>query len=161
MVFKKQNILGTMSYILLFIYGVAILAIIYFVVQMLYSVYYTPGVTTIYNSPQAQKLFPNAPNKLTPLWGYTKQGLYKGDPTKYGQGQFWPESGRGYVPNKFGSGGPSPSGGMRSGGGPIPTESEIGFWGQTHTAEDVASYDIYDNSSQRVEYITNVGWWNN
>ena len=150
-----------MSYILLFIYGVAILAIIYFVVQMLYSVYYTPGVTTIYNSPQAQKLFPNAPNKLTPLWGYTKQGLYKGDPTKYGQGQFWPESGRGYVPNKFGSGGPSPSGGMRSGGGPIPTESEIGFWGQTHTAEDVASYDIYDNSSQRIEYITPVGWWNN
>ena len=94
---------------LIFIYGVAILAIIYFVVQMLYSVYYTPGTSVLYNSPVTQQLFPGTPNKLMPQWGYTKQGLYKGEPTKYGQGQFWPENGSGYVPNKLGSGGPSPS----------------------------------------------------
>jgi hypothetical protein len=149
-----------MSYILTFIYGVAILAIIYFVVQTLYSVYYTPGTTTLYNSPITQKLFPNATNKLFPTWGYTKSGMYKGQAFKFGQGKFWPNSGKGFVPNKFGSGGPSPSGGMRP-TLPIPAESEIGFWGQTHTAEDVASYDIYDNSSHRIEYITPVGWWNN
>ena len=145
---------------LIFIYGVAILAIIYFIVQMLFSVYYTPGVTTVYNSPQAQKLFPGTPNKLTPLWGYTKQGLYKGDPTKYGQGQFWPESGKGFVPNKFGSGGPSPSGGMRP-TLPIPDESEVGYWGYSPEHPEKVHLDIYDNSSQHVEYITPVGWWNN
>ena len=145
---------------LIFIYGVAILAIIYFIVQMLFSVYYTPGVTTVYNSPQAQKLFPGTPNKLTPLWGYTKQGLYKGDPTKYGQGQFWPESGKGCVPNKFGSGGPSPSGGMRP-TLPIPDESEVGYWGYSPEHPEKVHLDIYDNSSQHVEYITPVGWWNN
>ena len=145
---------------LIFIYGVAILAIIYFVVEMLFSVYYTPGVTTIYNSPQAQQLFPNATNKLFPTWGYTKQGLYKGDPTKFGQGSFWPESGKGFVPNKFGSGGPSPSGGMRP-TLPIPDESEVGYWGYTPTVEKDVHLDIYDNSSQHVEYVTPVGWWNN
>jgi hypothetical protein len=160
MAFKNQNILGTMSYILTFIYGVAILAIVYFVVEALYSVYYTPGVNTIYNSPQAQKLFPNAPNKLFPTWGYTKSGMYEGQAFKFGQGKFWPDSGKGFVPNKFGSGGPSPSGGMRP-TLPIPAETEVGFWGQTHTPEDIASYDIYDNSSQHVEYVTPVGWWGN
>jgi hypothetical protein len=145
---------------LIFIYGVAIVAIIYFVVKMLFSVYYTPGVTTVYNSPQAQKLFPGTPNKLFPTWGYTKQGLYKGDPTKYGQGKFWPESGKGYVPNKFGSGGPSPSGGMRQ-TLPIPDESEVGYWGYSPQHPEKVHLDIYDNSSQHVEYITPVGWWNN
>ena len=159
MILKNQNILGTMSYILIFIYGVAIFAIAYFIIQMLYSVYYTPGVTTIYNSPQAQKLFPNAMNKLFPTWGSNKLGMYDGRSFKFGQGTFWPDSGKGFVPNKFGSGGPSPSGGMRP-TLPIPAESEIGYWGYTPTAEDVASYDIYDNSSQHVEYTTKIGWWN-
>ena len=149
-----------MSHILTFIYGVAILAVVYFVVRMLYSVYYTPGTTTLYNSPITQKLFPNAPNKLFPTWGFTRSGMYEGQPFKFGQGSFWPESGKGFVPNKFGSGGPAPSGGMRP-TLPIPAETEVGFWGQTHTAEDVASYDIYDNSSQHVEYETPIGWWGN
>ena len=160
MAFKKQNILGTMSALLLFIYGVAILAIIYFIIQMLYSVYYTPGVTTIYNSPQAQKLFPNAKNKLFPTWGYNKAGMYDGQSFKLGQGSFWPDSGKGFVPNKFGSGGPSPSGGMRP-TLPIPVETEVGWWSSSPQPEDVASYHIYDNSSQHVEYVTPVGWWNN
>ena len=143
------------------IYGVAILAIIYFIVQQLYSVYYTPGVTTVYNSPQAQKLFPNTPNKLFPTWGYTKSGMYEGQAFKFGQGKFWPDSGKGFVPNKLGSGGPSPSGGMRSGGGPIPAESEVGYWGYTPSVEKDVNLDIYDNSSQHVEYDTPVGWWGN
>lgn len=145
--------------LLTFIYGVLILLVIYLIVRALYSVYYTPGVRTIYNSPQAQKLFPNAMNKLFPTWGYNKSGMYDGQPFKFGQGEFWPESGKGYVPNKFGSPGASPSGGMRP-SFKIPAETDIGFWGTTHKAEDVANYDIYDNSSQHVEYNTPVGWWN-
>lgn len=145
---------------LIFIYGVAILAIIYFVVQMLYSVYYTPGTSVLYNSPVTQQLFPGTPNKLMPQWGYTKQGLYSGEPTKYGQGQFWPESGKGYVPNKFGSGGPSPSGGLRP-TLPIPAESEVGYWGNAPQHPDNVHLDIYDNSSQHVEYITPIGHWDN
>ena len=150
-----------MSWFLTVIYGVAVMVILYFIIQMLYSVYYTPGITTIYNSPQAQQLFPNAMNKLFPTWGYTSSGMYSGQPFKFGQGTFWPKSGKGFEPNKFGSGGPSPAGGMRSGGGPIPTEVEVGYWGEVHKAQDVADYDIYDNSSQHVEYVTQVGWWGN
>jgi hypothetical protein len=145
---------------LIFTYGVAILVTIYFIVQMLFSVYYTPGVTTIYNSPQAQKLFPNVPNKLFPTYGYTKQGLYKGEPTKYGQGKFWPESGKGFVPNKFGSGGASPEGGMRPTFS-IPSETQVGFWGSTPDQQINNIRDIYDNSSQHVEYTTPIGYWGN
>jgi hypothetical protein len=143
------------------IYGVITITLLFLIVRELYSVYYTPGVTTIYNSPQAQKIFPNATNKLFPLWGYNKQGLYKGDPTKFGQGEFWPKSGKGFVPNKFGSGGPSPSGGMRSGGGPIADETEVGYWGYSPQHPEKVHLDIYDNSSQHVEYDTPIGWWGN
>ncbi len=134
-------------------------AIFYIVIHALYTVYYTPGSNVIYNSPQAEQLFPNARNKLFPSWGYTRSGLYSGQPFKFGQGGFWPKSGKGFVPNKFGSGGPSPSGGMRSGGGPIPSEINVGYWGYTPTVENVANYDIYDNSSQHVEYLTPIGHW--
>lgn len=145
---------------LTFIYGVVILAVLYLFVQMLYSVYYTPGSTVVYNSPIAQKLFPNAMNKLFPTWGYNKYGMYDGQPFKFGQNDFWPESGKGFVPNKFGSPGASPTGGMRP-SFPIPAQTSVGFWGYTPQAQDNASYDIYDNSSQHVEYVTPVGWWGN
>jgi hypothetical protein len=144
---------------LTFIYGAALITILYLIVRMLYSVYYTPGVTTIYNSPQAQKLFPNTTNKLFPTWGYNKSGMYDGQPFKFGQGSFWPESGKGYVPNKFGSPGASPTGGMRP-SFPIPAETEVGFWGYSPEPEKKVELDIYDNSSQHVEYTTPVGWWN-
>jgi hypothetical protein len=142
------------------IYGVVIITALFFIVRMFYSVYYTPGVTTIYNSPQAQKLFPNAMNKLFPTWGYNKAGMYNEQPFKFGQGDFWPESGKGFVPKKNGSSGASPSGGMRP-TFTIPTETEVGYWGYTPQAKDVASYDIYDTSSQHVEYITPIGHWDN
>ena len=148
------------SGILTFIYGVVILAAIYFFVQMLYSVYYTPGVTTVYNSPQAQQFFPNAMNKLFPTWGYNKSGMYDGQPFKFGQSSFWPESGKGFVPNKFGSPGASPSGGMRPSFS-IPAESPIGFWGSSPDQTVHSIRNIYDNSSQHVEYNTPVGWWGN
>ncbi len=149
-----------MNHIVKLIYGVSILAILYFIIESLYSVYYTPGESVIYNSPQAQKLFPGAKDKLFPAWGYTKQGLYSGKPFKYGQGQFWPSSGKGFVPNKFGSPGPSPSGGMRQ-TFPIPDESKIGYWGYSPQHPEKVHLDIYDNSSQSVEYITPVGHWDN
>jgi hypothetical protein len=127
---------------------------------MLYSVYYTPGETVVYNSPVAQKLFPNNTNKLFPTFGYNKAGMYDGQPFKFGQGSFWPESGKGYVPNKFGSSGPSPSGGLRP-TFPIPNETQVGFWGNTHEQQINNIRNIYDNSSQHVEYITPVGHWDN
>jgi hypothetical protein len=140
------------------IYGVLIITALFFIVRMLYSVYYTPGETVIYNSPQAQKLFSGTPNKLFPTWGYNKAGMYDGQPFKFGQGQFWPESGKGFVPNKFGSPGASPQGGMRP-TFPIPSETSIGYWGNTPDQQVNNIRDIYDNSSQHVEYITPVGWW--
>ena len=127
---------------------------------MLYSVYYTPGSTVLYDSPVTHQLFPGAKNKLMPTWGYNKAGMYKGDPTKYGQGEFWPEAGKGFVPNKNGSPGPSPSGGMRP-SFKIPAEVDVGWWSSSPELEDGVELDIYDNSSQHVEYTTPIGWWNN
>lgn len=150
-----------MNWILTVIYGALLLTAFYFFVRMLYSVYYTPGVTTLYNSPITQQLFPGAKGKLYPTWGYTKQGLYSGQPFTFGAAEFWPESGAGFKPNKYGSGGPSPSGGMRSGGGPIPAESDVGYWGNVPVAERNVQLDIYDTSSQQVEYKTPIGWWGN
>jgi hypothetical protein len=140
------------------IYGVLVITALFFIVRMLYSVYYTPGETVIYNSPQAQKLFPGAKNKLFPTWGYKKAGMYDGQPFKFGQGSFWPESGKGFVPNKFGSPGASPQGGMRP-TFPIPAETSIGFWGYTPDQSINNIRNIYDNSSQHVEYKTQIGWW--
>jgi hypothetical protein len=148
-----------MGYLFKFIYGVVILAILYFFVRMLYSVYYTPGSTVLYNSSVTQQLFPSAMNKMFPTWGYNKAGMYDRQPFKYGQGEFWPESGKGFVPNKYGSPGASPSGGMRP-SFKIPNETDVGWWSSSPKVENVASYDMYDNSSQYVEYETSVGWWN-
>jgi hypothetical protein len=145
---------------LIFIYGAIIFAALYFFIKMLYSVYYTPGETVIYNSPQAQKIFPSATNKLFPTWGYNKLGMYDGQPFKFGQGEMWPQSGKGFVPNKNGSPGPSPSGGMRP-TFPIPNETEVGFWGSTPDQQINNIRNIYDNSSQHVEYITPIGHWDN
>lgn len=142
------------------IYGVLIITALFFFVKMLYSVYYTPGETVIYNSPQAQKLFPGAKNKLFPTWGYNRAGMYDNQPFKFGQGQFWPESGKGFVPNKFGSPGASPEGGMRPTFS-IPAETQVGFWGQTPDQQINSIRNIYDNSSQEVHYTTSVGWWGN
>jgi len=86
------------------IYGGIFIALIYLIVRMLYSVEYTPGSTVIYNSPMAQKLFPNEPNKMFPTWGYEwgngKFDMPSRPPTKSGQGKFWPDSGKGFVPSK-------------------------------------------------------------
>lgn len=142
------------------IYGVLIFTALYFFVKTLYSVYYTPGSTVLYDSPVTQRLFPGAKNKLVPTWGYNKAGMYDGQPFKYGQGEFWPEAGKGFVPNKNGSPGASPSGGMRP-TFQIPNKVEVGYWGTTPELEDGVELDIYDNSSQYVEYITPVGHWDN
>lgn len=147
-----------MSNVLTFIYGIVILVLLYFFTRMLYSVYYTPGTTVIYNSPQAQQLFPAAKDKLYPTWGYNRAGMYDGQPFKFGAGSFYPESGKGFVPNKFGSSGASPSGGMRP-SFPIPSSTAIGFWGYTPHPEQTIELNIYDHGDQRVEYTTPVGWW--
>jgi len=150
-----------MQGILILIYGAAFLAVVYFIVQMLYSVYYTPGTTVLYNSPITQQLFPNAEKKLFPTWGYNKAGMYDGQPFKFGAGDFWPSSGKGYKPNKFGSGGPSPSGGMRP-TFPIPAETDIGFWGYAPKHPEKVNIDIYDNSPEiPPEREVAVGWWGN
>jgi hypothetical protein len=142
------------------IYGVIFIGLIYFFIKMLYSVQYTPGNTTIYNSPIAQALFPREPNKLSPTWGYNQLGMMKQDPTKYGQNKFWPKSGPGYKPSALGSGGPSPSGGMRS-GGTGPTESEVGWWKGDITYPTTTISSIYDDAEIPEKMVTVVGWWGN
>jgi hypothetical protein len=147
-----------MNTFLQFIYGIVILVLLYFFIRMLYSVYYTPGTTVIYNSPQAQQLYPGDNKKLYPLWGYNRAGMYDGQKFKFGAGSFYPESGAGYVPNKFGSPGASPSGGMRP-HFPIPAQTAVGFWGFTPRTEQKIELNIYDHGDQHVEYVTPIGWW--
>ena len=146
------------SRILPIMYGVVIITIIFFVIQMMYSVEYTPGTTVIYNSPIAQKIFPNA-TKLFPTWGSNQVGMYDGQPFKFGQSEFWPEKGPGFKPNKFGSTGASPTGGMRP-SFPIPAETSVGYWGYTPEPVKKISLDIYDNTSIPIQYIFPTGWWN-
>ena len=141
------------------IYGGIFIILAYLIVRMLYSVEYTPGSTVIYNSPIAQKLFPNETNKLFPTWGYDKMGTIKQDPTKYGQNGFWPESGAGYKPSKYASGGPSPSGGMRTAG--IGTDfTEVGPVNGNITYPERQVFDIYDNSGIPEKTVWEIGWWN-
>lgn len=140
------------------LYGVILITVLFLIVRMLYSVYYTPGSTVLYNSPITQKLFPGATNKLFPTWGYNKLGMYDGQPFKFGQGDFWPESGKGFTPNKFGSPGASPSGGMRP-TFQIPNEVEVGYYGYTPEQPINKIRNIYDDSSEHVEYITPIGHW--
>ena len=140
------------------IYGVSVIVILYLFVRMLYSVNYTPGITTLYNSSVAQKLFPNEPNKLFPSWGYNRAGMLKRDPTKYDQGDFWPESGNGFKPTANGSGGPSPSGGMRS-GGTGPVNAPIGWWKGDITYPSLTITSIYGDESIPEPTVSEVGWW--
>jgi hypothetical protein len=141
------------------IYGGIFIALVYLIVRMLYSVEYTPGSTVVYNSPIAQKIFPKEANKMFPTWGYNDAGMVKNDPTKYGQNGFWPQSGTGYQPSKYGSGGPSPSGGMRSAG--IGTDfTSVGYWGGDITYPERQVFDIYANDAEIPEKtVTTVGWW--
>ena len=142
-----------MSFLTL-IYGVGFITFIYLLVLLFYSVYYTPGINTLYNSPVTQALFPNS-NKLFPTWGYNALGMYK-QPYTFGQDNFWPESGK-YVPTKFGSPGASPDGLRPT--LPIPNETEVGWWSNSPIYEQNVQLDIYDRS-QPVEHNTDVGWWN-
>jgi hypothetical protein len=148
-----------MTQLITCIYGAIFIGLIYLFIKMLYSVQYTPGSTTIYNSPIAQALFPGEPNKLSPTWGYNQLGMVKQDPTKYGQNGFWPKSGPGFKPSALGSGGPSPSGGMRS-GGTGPTDSEVGWWKGDITYPTTTITSIYDDAEIPEKKVTDVGWWN-
>lgn len=135
-----------------------VIGLIYLFVKMFYSVDYVGG-TVVYDSPIAQMLFPNQPNKLFPSWGYDKAGFIKQDPTKYGQNGFWPKSGAGYKPSPFGSGGPSPDGGMRSAG--IGTKfTDVGPVNGDIVYPDRKILNIYDNNASIPEkMIWSVGWW--
>jgi hypothetical protein len=143
------------------IYGAGIIFMIYLIVRMLYSVYYTPGVDVIYNSPVAQKIFSGEPAKLMPTWGYTKPlGMYSGEPTKQGMGDFWPASGKGYVPDGRGYPGPSPTGGLRKTFA-TPAEVPVGFWGGDIDPKKHVNLDIYDSNAEIPTPVeTEVGWWN-
>jgi len=145
------------------LYGVPFLILLYFITRQLYSVIYTPGVNTLYNSPVVQQLFSGEKDKLSPTWGYNKLGMYQGDPTKYGQGTFWPKSGKGYVPNKYGSGGADPSGGMRKGGdgSGIPSKVNVGWWNGPIDIPNRSISTIYDDSDIPEPMIADIGWWGN
>jgi hypothetical protein len=145
------------------IYGALFFIFLYVMIRDLYTVIYTPGTPTLYNSPIAQRLFPNATNKIDPLWGYNSLGMYSGDPTKYGQGSFYPRSGKGYVPNKYGSGGMDPSGGERKGGdgSGIPSEVNVGWWNGEIEQPQRTIQTIYDQGEASIPEpkIANIGWW--
>lgn len=147
-----------MHSLLKFIYGIIVFTILYFILKTFLSVYYTPGVTTLYNSPVTQQLFPNAMNKLFPTWGYGRLGMYDGQPFKYGQGSFYPESGPAYQPTKYGYGGPSPSGGERK-TFPIPKEVPVGYWGYSPEPVKSVTVPIYENETIPEQQTVEVGWW--
>ena len=144
----------SMSTLLTFLYGAAVLIILYHIVHVLYSVYYTPGSTTLYNSSVTQAIFPSETKKLAPTWGTNDLGMIKGDPTKYGRGDFWPSSGQGYVPDKYASGGASPSGGMRDAPPVAPVELRPGY-------DPLPSFrQIYEQHPEIPEKkVWPVGWW--
>jgi len=149
------------SIFLSLIYGVIILIILYFIIREIFSVYYTPGVKTLYDSPIVQRLFPNEKNKLFPTWGFTEFGTINPEYTKYGQGSFWPESGNGYIPNKFGSGGVDPDGGMRNNEDLIPSETNIGWWKGDIYQPIRKIKSIYDYNSIPKQQNISIGWWGN
>jgi len=140
-------------------YGAIILIILYLTVQAIYSVYYTPGVRTLYNSPVTQQLFPNAMDKLFPTWGYNKVGAYDGQVFKFGPGQFYPESGPSYKPNKYGYGGPSPEGGERK-SLPIPKEVPVGWWAHSPEPKKPIHINIVGSDTIPEQTEIQVGWWN-
>ena len=142
---------------LIVIYGITILVVIYFLVHKLFSVYYTPGVSSLYNSQLIQTLFPNE-NKIFPTWGSNLFGMYD-SPFTFGQSDFWPNSGNGYVPTKEGSPGASPTGIRPT--FPIPKSVDVGYWGYTPTYNKNVPLDIYDYTPQGTKYISSVGWWGN
>lgn len=145
---------GDMSELGSFLYGASSVFIIYVIAYQLYSVYYTPGNSTLYSSPISQMLFPGAKNPLYPRWGYDKVGMIKGDPTKYGAASFWPKSGKGFVPDPAGSGGPSPSGGMRDFKVSTKVELRDGY------DPLPVLRDVYDQDPEIPKpTVTEVGWW--
>lgn len=142
-----------------YLYGIVLGLAAFAIVRSMYQVYYTPGVTTFYNSPVTQALFPLAKNKLYPFWGYNRAGMYDGQAFRYGSAGFWPESGQPYNPTKYGYGGPSPSGGERK-TRPIPAEVPVGWWSTSPEPRQGGHVEVYeqDPSIPPQQSIT-VGWW--
>jgi hypothetical protein len=137
---------------MMILYGLLFAVLIYLLLHYFYSVNYTPGVQTLYGSPVTQALFPGE-QSLQPKWGYDKAGFMRGDSTKYGPDSFWPEN-IPYQPTKSGSGGPSPSGGMRDGNGYYPgIELRDGY----DPLPTIRS--IYDDSGIPEKKVWEVGWW--
>jgi hypothetical protein len=106
------------------LYGLIGLFLLIVLLHMFFSVYYTPGVQVLYDTPLSQKLFPYG-RRLWPTWGYNSWGRYDGNK---GYGKWWPRGGSGYIPNKYGSTGADPAGGMRP-RGTIPLSIDVGWWG--------------------------------
>jgi hypothetical protein len=144
---------------LTFIYGFAFLLLFIILLRQFYSVYYTPGVTTLYNTPVVQKLFPQQKGKLAPLWGYNKIGTISSDNTKYGQDDFWPEDGQGYRPTKSGSGGAHPMGGERNTKLPFSEDLELGWWNGDYSYQTNTAQSIYDSRGIPEKMVVDVGHW--
>lgn len=145
--------------LLTYLYGLVLGIIIFLVIRWVYSVYYTPGVRMLYNSPVTQQLFPNAMNKVFPTWGYNRLGMYDGQEFKYGQGSFYPESGPAYKPTKYGYGGPSPEGGERK-SFPIPKEVSVGYWGKSPSIPRASvEVPVYGSGAIPSQESIEIGWW--
>ena len=130
--------------ILPIIYGIITIIIIYLAIRMFYSVKHISD----YNQ---QQLFPKSTN--TNNIGMYDTKLFRDNPNRHVGG---------FKPNKFGSTGASPNGGMRPRFN-IPAETAVGWWGYTPNPVRQVSLDIYDNSSNNGignKYVSPVGWWN-
>jgi len=117
------------------LYGIIIL-FIFLYMYLLFPVYQNPIIENpLEYKPFTRTLEPTEPNPSNPS-----------------------KTSNGFVPNKGGSTGLSPNGGMR----PSFTlgNVKIGYWGFTPEPESTLSFNMYDNSNPFKEYIIDVGWWN-
>ena len=133
------------------LYGLALVVLIYLVLHYFYSVQYISG-STLYGSPVTQALFPGEPS-MFPTWGYNKIGTIHSEPTKHGQGEFWPQ----HVPyeaKRAGSGGVNPEGEERGSKGYYPGIELREGYDPVPTIQN-----IYDESGIPEKKVWSVGWW--
>lgn len=135
------------------LYSVIIVIVAVFIfLRWLYSVNYL-GVSTLYDSTITQIIFPLIKNRLFPTWGFNKLGMMNSDSTKYGAGQFWPESYE-FKPQREGSGGMSPQGGMRKVSLSSPHMKLRDGYKPVPLVQN-----IYDTAEIPEEVSVEVGWW--
>jgi hypothetical protein len=136
---------------MMILYGLIFVVLIYLALHYFYSVNYVAG-SALYGSSITQALFPGERSML-PTWGTNTIGMMHPDPTKHGQGQFWPQTVP-YHSKKSGSGGPDPNGGERGSKGYYPGVELRDGYDPVPTIQN-----IYDDSGIPEKKVWDIGWW--